>query len=169
MKTAAELLSGFAAADIRLSVSEGKLLVDAPAGCLTDELRATLSNRKADLIAAISEIAAKRNGGQAIHPWQASAPLPAPPKPPPTAWPDADTAAAADLCLLLTPDDLPPAPFQFGGRWCVVVSRERFLAALQSDVKAGPRGPRAKTGALYADLRRLRTMLLDTPRPAGQP
>jgi hypothetical protein len=70
-------------------------------------------------------------------------------------WP----AAAADFVLLLAPDDLPAEPFQFGGPWCIVVDRQRFLAHLQSDVRRGPAGPRSRFGAIQRELVHLRAML----------
>ena len=41
----------------------------------------------------------------------------------------------------------------------------KFLASLQSDVRRGPRGPRAKPGVLHAELLRLRDLVIDV-RPA---
>lgn len=41
---------------------------------------------------------------------------------------------------------------------CVVADRERFLANLQADVRRGPAGPRARFGALQADLLALRAI-----------
>lgn len=56
---------------------------------------------------------------------------------------------------------LPLKPFQWslGVR---VVLPERFYAALTRDLEAGPRGPRSQSGALRADLERLRR-LCDEP------
>jgi len=70
-----------------------------------------------------------------------------------------------------TPDDLPPAPWTFhaatidqvaggpGGDFVTVTNTERFLESLRFDVEQGPRGPRARTGALYKDLLKLATAI----------
>lgn len=152
-----DLLDTGRRAGLEIAFEGDRLLVRGPKDA--GDVAQALIDRKAELRSLLAT--GKRSS--------APAPSPAPPKPPFTAWPDADTAAAADFCLLLTRDDLPPAPFEFGGRWCIVINRERFLAGIQADAKAGPRGPRAKTGALRVDLLRLRTMLLDSPPPAGPP
>ncbi len=66
----------------------------------------------------------------------------------------------------LTPADLPGAPWVFreapfqyighsytlGGPYTRVIDNEKFLAALRIDIAQGARSPRAKTGALQADL-----------------
>jgi hypothetical protein len=57
-------------------------------------------------------------------------------------------------------DDLPPAPFEFGGPWCVVNDPGRFLRSLRADIRQGPRGPRAATGVIQADLLTLRELLV---------
>ncbi|MDA1055008.1 MAG: hypothetical protein O3C40_31685 [Planctomycetota bacterium] len=68
-------------------------------------------------------------------------------------WP-ADVAAMADFALLLSVDDLPAAPFDFGPAE-TVVDAAKFLYWLRADVRRGPSGPRAMYGALQSDLRRL--------------
>ena len=54
----------------------------------------------------------------------------------------------------ITIDALPSAPFESGagGR---VIDAAKWLASLQSDARGGPKSPRAKYGALQADLRRV--------------
>jgi hypothetical protein len=51
-------------------------------------------------------------------------------------------------------DRLPREPFALHP-WARVDAPATFYAALQQDIAAGPRGARARTGALAADLRRL--------------
>ena len=74
-------------------------------------------------------------------------------------WPT-DLAALADWVLLLAPDDLPAAPFEFGGPYCIVVDPCKFIASLRTDIRRGASGSRARYGALQSDLRRLRGLLL---------
>lgn len=78
-------------------------------------------------------------------------------------------AGLADVVLGLEPDCLPAAPwvlersetqpigrsYFFGGPYKVVTDNVLWLAALQREVRQGPRGPRAKTGALQRDLKAL--------------
>ncbi|HUY32080.1 MAG TPA: hypothetical protein VMV69_04810 [Pirellulales bacterium] len=73
-------------------------------------------------------------------------------------WP----GAAADFAMLLTADDLPGVPFQFGGPHCVIADGRRFLASLQADVRRGIDGPRAMYGAVQTDLIRLCEILTTT-------
>lgn len=73
-------------------------------------------------------------------------------------WP----AALADLVLLLSPDDLPPTPFEFGGPHCVVTDGGRFLRWLKSDIRRGAKGVRARFGAIQTDIERLHGVLLRT-------
>jgi hypothetical protein len=51
---------------------------------------------------------------------------------------------------------LPAEPFQLAP-WNRIVDPAQFYAALEIDVSMGPRGARARSGALAASLRRLRT------------
>lgn len=99
--------------------------------------------------AARLETAAPEEDGEALAAKAAPPPSPVP-------WP----AAAAAFTLLLTPDDLPSAPFRFEG--CTVTDRAKFLARLQADARRGPSGPRSRYGAAQADLVRLREMLTTT-------
>jgi hypothetical protein len=73
---------------------------------------------------------------------------------PPSYW-TAEDARLAEWALSLTPDDLPPAPWNLRPGE-VVADNAGFLAALQRECRAAPRGPRAKMGTLQAELRRLR-------------
>lgn len=67
------------------------------------------------------------------------------------AWP-ADVKSLLDWFMI---SPTPEAPFQLTS--CVrVVNSELFYGALRRDIEAGPRGARARTGALQADLRALR-------------
>jgi hypothetical protein len=73
-----------------------------------------------------------------------------------TEWP-ASTGAAIDYVLLLTPEDMPPAPFDLR-QGSVVVDAGKFLRAVQADIRTGPRGPRA--GTVHDDVQRLRDLAL---------
>ena len=70
----------------------------------------------------------------------------------------ADVVALANAGLLLSPDNLPAAPFDFGPA-AVVVDASKFLASIKADIQCGPAGPRAMYGAIQADLQRLRELL----------
>ena len=48
--TVGELLDDLAAKDIRFSVAGDRLLIDAPKGAMTLELRSTLADRKAEVL-----------------------------------------------------------------------------------------------------------------------
>lgn len=70
-----------------------------------------------------------------------------------------DVAAAVDFVLLLSPDDLPAAPFEFEpGR--TIVDREKFLRSIQDDVRMGQHGPRAVAGVLHQDLLAIRSLVV---------
>ena len=84
-----------------------------------------------------------------------AAPRPRPAVPVAVVWP----AAAADFCLLLAPDDLPPVPFR-PNAWTEVRDAGKFLRWLQADIRRGPSGPRAFYGALQADLQALQRFAL---------
>jgi hypothetical protein len=78
-------------------------------------------------------------------------------------WP----AAAADFCLLLAPDALPPVPFRLNA-WTEVRDGGKFLRWLQADARRGPSGPRAFYGALQADLQALQRFALQAAAvPSG--
>jgi len=55
----------------------------------------------------------------------------------------------------VTPADLPPASFSLN-RHCVVNDSKKFLESLSREVAQGPRGPRARTGALQCDIELLK-------------
>lgn len=73
-------------------------------------------------------------------------------------WPE----ALADWILLLAPDDLPAMPFEImpGEQ---VIGRTEFLRRLQADIRQGPRGPRARYGALQRTMEQLKRLLLREP------
>lgn len=58
-----------------------------------------------------------------------------------------------DWVQAVTPEQLPPAPFELHPK-CQVVNSDLWLAKLKEDA-LHKRGPRAKTGAVHADMRRL--------------
>lgn len=58
------------------------------------------------------------------------------------------------------PDDLPDVPFPLHHA-VTVIDKERFLNSLRKDLAQGPRGPRARSGALQSDCARLATLLRD--------
>ena len=127
----------------------------APKGSMTTELQTAVSSHRDNLRRLLVHAAPT-----------ASVDAPALPPPVPSAsrdqvvidWPP-DVGAAANFVMLLTVDDLPPAPFEFGPG-CRIVDATKFLASLQTDVRCGPRGPRNRFGAVQSDLRRLRDLLL---------
>lgn len=143
--TAAELLAECQARDIDLQAHNGQLDIDAPAGALTDEILQRLRDAKAKLLMILGTAAAPAttdpNSRRAF--------------PVAVEWP----AAAADFCLLLTVDDLPPVPFKLNG-WSTITDVAKFLRRLQADTLRGPSGPRAFYGALQADLLELRRFVL---------
>ena len=73
----------------------------------------------------------------------------------PVEWP----GAAADFCLLLTADDLPPVPFRLNP-WTEVLDAGKMLRWLRADILRGPSGPRAFYGALQRELQDLQRFAL---------
>lgn len=69
----------------------------------------------------------------------------------------------AGLLAQLDGLSLPAIPFRLR-RGETVVASERFLAGLRHDIQTGPRGPRARTWALWRDLDALRGILGDPQR-----
>lgn len=67
-----------------------------------------------------------------------------------TVWP-ADVKALLDWFIISPTQE---APFQLN-RHTRVIDADLFYDALRQDIEAGPRGPRAKYGALQSDLRDL--------------
>lgn len=63
----------------------------------------------------------------------------------------------AQWALELEPEALPKRFTLRQG--CVVLDRAKFLARLQADVRRGPSGPRARFGALQADVEALRALM----------
>ncbi len=63
-------------------------------------------------------------------------------------------------------DDLPGAPFLLH-RSVRVINKKKFLRHLQADVVQGPSGPRARTGALQSNCKRLREVLDEQRKGAG--
>lgn len=171
---------------------DGRLTIDAPQDALTPDVLARLKAHKADLLAMLRpapDLTPVNQSDAAAAP-RGSADAPGGPgiavgdfageradetehvpqrrlTPRGGDWP-ADLAAAADFALLLSPEDLPATPFDFGGPHCTVVDGGKFLSSLQADVRRGPAGPRAMYGAIQGDLRRLRGMLATTARQSGQ-
>ncbi len=71
MMDTGHLLSTLGARDVRLWVEDGRLKVSAPQGALTDELKAELTSRKADLLAHLEKAAAKAREPSTIVPIKA--------------------------------------------------------------------------------------------------
>ena len=134
--TAAKLLVDLKRRGIEL-VADGDKLRYRPQSRMTPDLVRRLSDHKPALLALIGQPEAHDRCER--HDWP---------------------AAVADFVLLLTPDDLPATPFAFGGPHCVVVDRCKFLTSLRADIGRGPSGPRAIRGAMQADLRQLRDLLI---------
>ncbi len=124
---------------IHLSVTEDNLLrVDAPRGAVDEAMRAALRQHKRELIALCQS-------PERYHTIQAE---------------ETDPLWAEEFgwVLHVEPCDLPPTPFELypGIR---VSEGDRFLKRLQEDIRGGPKGPRALTGALQKDCRNLRKIL----------
>lgn len=64
----------------------------------------------------------------------------------------------------LAPGELPAFPFTL--RPGVTVTGPTFLANIQAEVAAGPRGPRARTGALQRDVQKLREAIARVDEPS---
>lgn len=183
--SAAELLAECQARDIDLHAHGGQLDIDAPAGAMTDELLQRLRHAKPEVLAMLDDgdgskrdereaivcadtapaaevdaaLQAAIDGFEKLYRGDAgqdiAAPRPRSAVSRPVEWP----GAAADFCLLLAPDDLPPAPFRLNG-WTEVRDAEKLLRSLRADILRGPGGPRARYGALQADLEELQRFAL---------
>jgi len=154
--TPVELLTDCNAHGIRLTLSDGHgLEIDAPQGALTPELLARLKAYKTELLALLASGPQDTHGdaGQALA--AVAAPRRRSAVPVAVEWP----AAAADFCLLLTPDDLPPVPFKLNA-WTEVRDAGKRLRWLRADILRGPNGPRAFYGALQRDLQDLQRFVL---------
>ena len=150
-----ELVAECCRRGIFLSVAASGVKCAAPVGVMTDELRTAIaSNRDVIRDLLLSEVASTGVGISAADgSFGDRRPLPAV-----TEWP-AEIDALADLTMLLSVDDLPTAPFDFGaGR--VVVDRQKFLRSIQGDVRSGADGPCALLGSLQDDLRRRRDLVI---------
>ena len=155
----ADLLADCNVHGIRLALADGGgLEVDAPQDALTPDLLARLKAHKGELLDMLKPAAEAADETEQVT------------QPNDNArggdWP-ADVAAAADFALLLTPEDLPATPFDFGGPHGIVFDAAKFLRWLKADLRRGPAGPRAMYGAIQADLQRLRGMLLANTRHNG--
>jgi len=157
---ASELLSSLRRRGVDLTPAGPQIRINAPAGVLTDNDRRLIRVHKPALLAAL--LAMDEPSGE---------------RQPQKQWADSQVAAAADFVLLLTTSDLdiltPPLEIQNSeiqfSTWSKISNRRKFLASLQADVRLGPAGPRGRTGAIQADLLRLRTRLLTAaaePAPA---
>jgi hypothetical protein len=172
MSAAAALLDGLRARGVSL-VAAGDRLRWHPREALTAAEVAALRRHKSELLAMLSAPAAPFASNRPDQPDQPDqraraihlADLPAPSAPTPLP----ETPAATELVELAdwfaaNAGRLPQEPFGLvpGRRsgWAVwVQSPARFYAALQTDLAAGPSAARARTGALAADLRRLRALV----------
>lgn len=171
MTTTTDLLTDLAALGVTLA-ADGDRLRFHPRDRVTGKLLARLRDCKADLLAMLASGPqdAPSNAGpvrQPQTPTATTAPRPRSAGPVAVEWP----GAAADFCLLLTPDDLPPVPFRLNG-WTQVTDAEKLLRSLRADILRGPTGPRAFYGALQADLLALQRFALtvdgrDTTAPAA--
>ncbi len=59
-----------------------------------------------------------------------------------------------DWALALEPCDLPDVPFQLH-KSQVVIGKDKFLTSIKRDIKKGPKGARARFGALQSDVKAL--------------
>lgn len=150
MTTTSELLSECDRRGITVQLFGGGFKCQAPSGAMTAELHAALAASK-DEVRSILQ-AEKRTEDVTDVTGSAEAHQS-------TAEPTSRLGSLADLILLLTPDDLPPTPFELTP--CrLVVDRHRFLASLQSDIRLGASSPRYRSGVLQEDLQTVRDLLL---------
>jgi len=71
----------------------------------------------------------------------------------------ADVWSAEEISLLSCFESIEPSSISGYFSPCIqVLEPQKFYDALRHDIEAGPGGPRAKTGALREDLRRLRKL-----------
>jgi len=164
--TAPELLAECQARNIDLQAHGGQLDIDAPRDALTDELLQRLRDAKGELLAMLQGSNGGNGYGTASEPKESGRcvavasvadPRNAPPRPRPAVpveWP-----AAADFCLLLAVDDLPPAPFHLNF-WTEVRDAAKMLRSLRADIRRGPGGPRDFYGAIQRDLQDLQRFAL---------
>jgi hypothetical protein len=134
---------------VSIRAVDGELHIDAPTGAITPERITAIRALKPQLLALVA-------APVAIAPASASCPSPRAPRnrggdrP---SWP----IALVPWLAAMTPADLPPAPFTLHPG--ITVSGPVFLAQLQADAVIGPSHPRARWGALQADICALATLL----------
>lgn len=126
----------------------------APAGTMTRDLQAVIKAKRNEIRdRLVEEDGLDRDAAEfEFGSYEPTPPLPV------TYWP-AGVGKRADFAMLLTAEDLPTAPFEVS-RGRVVVNPEKFLRALQADVKHGANGPRARTGVLHDELLLLHEIVL---------
>ena len=154
--TPLELLHRLNSRGVSIAIDGTQLLVDGPAGAVSADDLANIREHKRGLLQALAG-ARLQEAGPVAEPRACRARKPE--RQPQQLWP----AAAADFVLLLAPDDLPRRFTRSPG--VEVVNPERFLATLKREVVAGPRGPRARSGALQEDVRALTRFLLSRHAP----
>lgn len=147
--TARELIETCRRRDIHLRVRDGQLDVDAPRNALTDAILQQLRGAKAELVALLDATQGRSDETTTIVAEEIRCPTN-------FDWP----GDAADFCLLLTVDDLPPVPFMLN-RWTMVADAGKMLKHLQADIRLGPHGPRAKYGAIQGDIIELKRFVTD--------
>lgn len=148
---ATELLDEFDRLSIELWATGERLQFRAPRGTMTPELRLTIAEHRRDLL---QELALRESRFDSCAPDRHVRLL----RPPPVIEWDEALAALADFILLLTPCDLPESPFPLAPG-CTVVDGRKYLAKLKLDLKAGPKSPRARYGALQDEMRSLHSLL----------
>ena len=170
MNATTELLTELQALGVVLA-ADGDRLCFHPRDKVTPDLLARLRDCKAELLTMLQpgnsgngyETPSEpgENGGSvaiasvADSRDPAATPRTRPSDPVPVEWP----GAAADFCLLLTADDLPPVPFRLNP-WTEVRDAGKMLRRLRANILRGPGGPRAFYGALQSDLEELRGFAL---------
>jgi tubulysin polyketide synthase-like protein len=150
---AVALLKELQVCGIRLAADGERLRYEGPAAAVTLEILQKLTAAKPELLAFLV-------GEQRAGPWQlVFSPAGAQPcGAEPAAW-DAETDRLI-AWFVSHQSELPQAPFHLA-RGIEVTDRERFCAAIRQDIAAGPRGPRARWGAVQTELRRLAALRAD--------
>lgn len=133
---AVKLISMCRRAGISLSVCDGQLHFQCPAGAMTAEIRNRLTAHKTALIELLS-------AGEHTHTTQVSV----------AEW------AASDLLLvdwfIQSRSNLTTEPYRISS-WAFMASPLTFYASLATDITQGPMSPRGRSGALMDDLAQLR-------------
>lgn len=169
MTPEAILLDALESAGLAVFVGEdGGLKCKGPSRRLTPALKAEVEVLRPELTALVACRPSPEQAGKRAKPAPRQVyqtllkPRMAPIGPQPWVGRDAELMAwAAGLSV----EDLPAAPFTLRPGH-VVQGGALWLASLQADVAAGPRGPRARTGALQGDVATLRG-LVAAPRDEG--